>query len=198
MSRQPDITRAAQPAHTAGHISPGRAFIGLGSNLPLQGVGDPVDILQQALRRIAAIPETCLSRWSSIYESEALPVSGAPQSRYANSVCEVATQLSPEALLTALQSIEQDFGRIRSGHRWSARTLDLDVLLFNELAVNTSELTIPHYAMLTRNFVLIPLLEIEPSLCFIDGRRLAELAPASDYTGLALLKRFTNNELALV
>ncbi|WP_344806335.1 2-amino-4-hydroxy-6-hydroxymethyldihydropteridine diphosphokinase [Allohahella marinimesophila] len=173
-------------------------YIGLGSNLPMQGIGSPVEILQQALHCIAAMPDAELTDWSSTYESEPLPGSGTPQSRYANAVCSISTTLTPEALLLALQGIEQTFGRVRSGHRWAARTLDLDLLLFDARQLDTPELTIPHYAMLERNFVLIPLLEIQPDLHFVDGRAIAELPAAQDRSGLALIKRFTCKELALV
>ncbi|WP_416396136.1 2-amino-4-hydroxy-6-hydroxymethyldihydropteridine diphosphokinase [Allohahella sp. A8] len=174
------------------------AFIGLGSNLSMQGIGNPVDILRQALQRISALPHTQLTQWSSTYESDPLPGSGTSQSQYANAVCAVATRLTPKALLTSLQAIEHDFGRVRAGHRWTSRTLDLDLLLFDDQKLDDPELTIPHYAMLTRNFVLIPLLEISPALRFVDGRPLSDMPAAKDRKGLVLIKRFTSKELALV
>src|SRR5690606_34005858 len=118
---------------------------------------------------IARLPHTHLSDWSSTYESEPLTSDGASQSSYANAVCVVETLLSPHELLQHLQKIENHFGRVRSGHRWSARTLDLDVLLYDDRVLATPELTIPHYAMLDRNFVLVPLLEIAPDQRFVDG-----------------------------
>lgn len=98
---------------------------------------------------------------SSLIETD--PVGGPPQGKFLNGVLEAATDLSPENLLKCLKTIEQELGRsatIRNG----PRTIDLDILLYDDLRVETEELTIPHPRMKEREFVMRPLNEIDPDL----------------------------------
>ncbi len=129
------------------------AFIGLGANL-----GDRGAALQQALAALAALPQTEVRQVSSLYRSAPVDADGPD---YLNAVAELATQLSPLALLQALQAIEAAAGRERS-YRNAPRTLDLDLLLYGEEAMATADLTVPHPRMGGRAFVLLPLSELAP------------------------------------
>ncbi|WP_028449805.1 2-amino-4-hydroxy-6-hydroxymethyldihydropteridine diphosphokinase [Chitinibacter tainanensis] len=132
------------------------AYIALGANL-----GDPAAQLRQAMAAIAQLPHTQLLAGSSLYASA--PVGYADQPDFINAVCAVQTELAPTALLAALLQIEQQLGRERS-FKNAPRTLDLDVVLYDALQLDTPELQIPHPRMHQRAFVLLPLLEIAPEV----------------------------------
>jgi 2-amino-4-hydroxy-6-hydroxymethyldihydropteridine diphosphokinase len=132
-----------------------RAYIGLGSNL-----GDRRSTLEGALEAMSARPDVVVQKVSSFHETE--PVGGPPgQGTYLNAAAALETSLEPLALLRVLQEIEHRFGRVRTV-RWGARTLDLDLLLFDDRILETAELTIPHPHLSERRFVLEPLAEIAP------------------------------------
>ncbi len=138
------------------------AYIGLGSNLE-----DPVSQLQRAFVDLDGLPGTSLVVRSSLYRSAPL---GCPdqsdlqnQPDFVNAVAKVGTNLSPQALLQALLKIEHQHGRERTV-RNAPRTLDLDVLLYDDLQLHEHGLTIPHPQMHKRAFVLQPLLEIAPGV----------------------------------
>ena len=120
------------------------AYIALGSNL-----GDRRAYLDRAREAIAAIPECRVVGVTQIEETE--PLGGLAQPRYLNQMLAVETTLDPSALLAALHRIEADAGRIRSW-RWESRTLDLDIVLFNDRVVNTDELVVPHPGLADRPF----------------------------------------------
>lgn len=145
-----------------------RAFIGLGANL-----GDPAAQLGRGIEELAALPGTRLLARSSWYRSA--PVGVGPQPDYVNAVAEIETDLEPRRLLEALLEIERRHGRVREVPN-SPRTLDLDVLLYEDLRCHEHGLTIPHPRMHERAFVLRPLLEIAPD-CVIPG-----LGPAAHFT----------------
>lgn len=133
-----------------------RVYVGLGSNLR-----DPESQIRTAfaaLRKLA--PQQSFKR-SSIYTSA--PISTIPQPDYLNAVAAFDTGLDPAALLDALRSIETAQGRERI-ERNAARTLDLDVLLYDDLEYHSADLTLPHPRMAERRFVLVPLEEIAPEL----------------------------------
>ena len=131
------------------------AYIGLGSNL-----GDRAATLQGALDVLNAHPRIDAVRCSRRIETE--PVGGPTgQPRYLNAVAELSTTLGPDALLALLQTVETRFGRTRSVPD-APRTLDLDLLLYDDLCRTTPELTIPHPRMHQRRFVMGPLAEIAP------------------------------------
>ncbi len=157
-----------------------RVYIGLGSNL-----ATPIEQLRSALAALAALPQTDLIAQSSFYSSD--PLGPADQPRYVNAVAALDTELSPLALLDALQTIELEQGRTRKAERWGPRTLDLDILLFGERLLDEPRLTVPHYHMHARAFVLYPLAEIAPDLKLPDGRALVELLGACPYAGLERL-----------
>jgi 2-amino-4-hydroxy-6-hydroxymethyldihydropteridine diphosphokinase len=154
-----------------------RVYIGLGSNL-----ADPLTQLRSALTALAALPQTSLVAQSSFYASD--PLGPADQPRYVNAVAALDTQLSALELLDALQTIELEQGRMRKAERWGPRTLDLDILLFGERQLDEPRLTVPHYHMHARAFVLYPLAEIAPQLRLPDGRALGELLAACPAEGL--------------
>ena len=149
-------------------------YLGLGSN-----IGDRVANLSAALRALAAI--VTIERVSSVYDTA--PMLYTDQPRFHNLVCQALTSLSPDALLHAVKEIERQLGRT-SEPRYGPRVIDIDVLLYDRLIVNTEALTIPHHRMAERAFVLAPLAEIAPSLAHpVLGETIAELlrrVPESD------------------
>ena len=132
------------------------AFLGLGSNLDC-----PYDQLTNAIREIDAIPGTSLIQTSSYYKSR--PVGPQNQPDFLNAVVSIDTGLSAVELLDYLQDIEMQHGRKRN-IRWGARTLDLDILLYDSEIINTTRLIIPHPEIYKRAFVIQPLFEIAPAL----------------------------------
>jgi 2-amino-4-hydroxy-6-hydroxymethyldihydropteridine diphosphokinase len=157
-----------------------RVYIGLGSNL-----ATPLAQLRSALATLAALPHSNLIARSSFYASD--PLGPADQPRYVNAVAALDTALSPLALLDRLQTIELEQGRTRKAERWGPRTLDLDILLFGNQKLDIARLTVPHYHMHARAFVLYPLAEIVPELHLPDGRTLSELLSACPFEGLQRL-----------
>ncbi|MBG7602762.1 MAG: 2-amino-4-hydroxy-6-hydroxymethyldihydropteridine diphosphokinase [Gammaproteobacteria bacterium] len=132
------------------------AYIGLGSNL-----GHPRQHIKDALAELGALDQTTLLTASSLYCSP--PMGPADQPDYINAVAQIATTLQPQQLLEALQGIEQAHHRKRKRH-WGERTLDLDLLLYDDLEMLTPQLQIPHPGIIQRAFVLLPLLEIAPQI----------------------------------
>lgn len=145
-----------------------KAYIALGSNL-----AQPINQLNQALTALANLPNSNLVAHSSFYQSK--PLGPQDQPDYVNAVACIMTSLMPLELLDKLQQIEQQQGRIRL-RRWGERTLDLDILLYENLIIQTERLTIPHYDMQNREFVIIPLVEIAPDLLLPNGNSVQQLA----------------------
>jgi len=140
------------------------AAIALGSNLPSPW-GDREATLREAVARVAKLGE--VRAVSSFYDTA--PVGYADQPRFLNGALLLATDLEPLDLLRALLNIEQAMGRDRSGvPQKGPRSIDLDLLLVDDVTLNTAALTLPHPAMAERRFVLEPLAEIAPTL--IDPR----------------------------
>ncbi|GGO71075.1 2-amino-4-hydroxy-6-hydroxymethyldihydropteridine diphosphokinase [Bowmanella pacifica] len=156
-----------------------RCYIGLGSNLD-----QPQEQLLQALRMLDQPSVAKLLRSSSFYASK--PMGPQDQPDYVNAVAVVETLLAPLDFLHALQTIENHQGRVRE-RRWGARTLDLDILLYDDQVIELPELTVPHYGMAEREFVLYPLFEIAPDLVMPDGRKLGVLLDACPGNGLLTL-----------
>ena len=154
-----------------------RVYIGLGSNL-----AEPQSQLRAALQALQALPDNRFIGCSSLYASD--PLGPADQPRYVNAVAALDTRLEPHALLDQLQRIELEQGRQRKAERWGPRTLDLDILLFGQRVLHDERLTVPHYHMHARAFVLYPLAELAPGLQLPDGRALTDLLAACPFTGL--------------
>lgn len=155
-----------------------RSAIALGSNL-----GDSRTILDNALKILAQTPGVTLQRCSSWYQTA--PV-GPSQPDYLNGCALLDVQLTPEELLTSLLDIEAQFGRIRK-ERNGPRTLDLDILLFDDLILDNPNLQIPHPRMRERAFVLVPLAEIAPDWIEpVSGQAIAQLVQTLDCSGVKL------------
>jgi 2-amino-4-hydroxy-6-hydroxymethyldihydropteridine diphosphokinase len=137
-----------------------KVFVGLGSNL-----ADPQVQVSQAMRELDALPQTRVVKCSSLYRSA--PVGYLDQPDFINAVVELRTALSPRDVLGELLALEHRCGRTRDFIN-APRTLDLDVLLYDDLRHHEHGLTIPHPQMHLRAFVLQPLLEIAPE-CVIPG-----------------------------
>ncbi len=131
-------------------------YLGLGSNL-----GNRLSYLEKAIEMIKKLPLTQVKKISSIYETE--PVGFKPQDYFLNCVVEISTDLSPHELLKKLQEIERLLGRNREKEiRWGPRTIDIDILFYGDLKIDTQDLKIPHPQVFKREFVLKPLREIAP------------------------------------
>ncbi len=148
-------------------------WLALGSNL-----ADPLQQVQNALDALAAIPQTRVVAVSSFYRTP--PYGPQDQPDYLNAVVELATALQPDALLDHTQRVEQEQGRVRKDHRWGPRTLDLDILLFDRQTLASDRLTVPHYDMHNRAFMLVPLLEIAPAITLPNGTPVASLLAPLD------------------
>ena len=159
--------------------SESKVAIALGSNL-----GDSIAILEAAIKALEKMPGIEIIIVSSWYETKAI---GPPQPNYINGCISVRTEQKPNSLLQILLGIEKEFGRIRR-EKWGPRTLDLDLLLYDDLILETPSLQIPHPRMRERAFVLAPLAQIEPSWIEpVSGKSIKELLKAVDCTGVNLL-----------
>lgn len=153
------------------------AYIGLGSNLE-----QPLIQLQRAVRALSHLPQSRLCAVSRVYRSA--PVGPAGQPDYLNAAAHIETTLEALALLDALQAIEQDQGR-RRPVRWGPRTLDLDLLLYGEQRIDHPRLIVPHPHLRERNFVLLPLADLDRGeLLLPDGEDLATLVAQCSLEGL--------------
>ncbi len=162
-----------------------KCAIALGSNL-----GNSLDTVTNALKSLTNIPGIELMATSSWYQTKPI---GPPQPDYVNGCAVLQVQLQPAELLTLLQGIELQFGRVRT-EKWGARTLDLDLLLYDDLVMNTANLIIPHPYLTERAFVLLPLAEIAPNWIEpISKKTIAQLAKEVDCTGVKLMK---NNDIS--
>ena len=131
-------------------------YIGLGSN-----IGDRQKNIQQAIQKISALKSTVLIKASSFIETK--PVGGPEQNDFINAAIEIKTDLSPHELLSRLQEIESQLGRVRTVKN-GPRSIDLDILIFDEQKITEADLVLPHPRIKEREFVLRPLREIAPHL----------------------------------
>ncbi|NDO81391.1 2-amino-4-hydroxy-6-hydroxymethyldihydropteridine diphosphokinase [Citrobacter sp. NCU1] len=138
------------------------AYIAIGSNL-----ASPLEQVNAAIQALGEIPESRIVALSSFYRTP--PLGPQDQPDYLNAAIALETTLLPEALLNHTQRIELQQGRVRKAERWGPRTLDLDIMLFGDEVISTERLTLPHYDMKNRGFMLWPLFEIAPELVFPDG-----------------------------
>lgn len=155
------------------------AYIGLGSNLQ-----NPTEQIQSARVAIAELLGIEERGFSSLYHSA--PMGPQDQPDYVNAVMAVATDLSPIDLLHALQTIENNSGRVRA-ERWGARTLDLDIVLYGDEVINLPDLIVPHIGLTERAFVLYPLHEIAPQLIIPNKGKLVDLLDNCPLAGLTRL-----------
>lgn len=157
-----------------------RVYLGLGANL-----NSPLEQIRNATMALSEHAAINLVASSSLYGSK--PMGPQDQPDYVNSVVAIETNLTPLALLDITQKIELDFGRVRKENRWGPRTLDIDIILFKGEEIENERLTIPHYGMKGREFVLYPLNEIAPNLCLPCGTELNALLRTIDKNGLTIL-----------
>ncbi len=134
-----------------------KTYIGLGSNL-----GDSRQILSEAIAKLKTLGEVKVSK---LYQSP--PMGPQDQPNYLNAVAELNTDLTPLDLLDQLQRFEQEAGRVRL-RRWGERTLDLDLLIYGDKKIQNERLTVPHIGILERDFVVIPLLDLDADLHIND------------------------------
>jgi len=144
-------------------------FISLGSNLE-----NPRMQIEKSIAAMRVLPQTNLIKTSSLYQNA--PMCSQDQPDFINAVAQLETTLTPTELLDHLNQIESDQGRVREGERWGSRTIDLDILLYGDEIIQTKRLTIPHYGLKERAFVLYPLAEIAPDLKLPSGESVVELA----------------------
>jgi 2-amino-4-hydroxy-6-hydroxymethyldihydropteridine diphosphokinase len=165
MAELPSIATGKAPAGSGPDAAPGRAgahvaWIGLGANL-----GDALATLQAAVQDLTHADGIAAVTVSRFFRTAPIDSSGPP---YLNAAARVITTLAPLALLDTLQRIETTHGRERP-YRNAPRTLDLDLLLFDDVVMDTPRLVIPHPRMHERGFVLAPLCDLDPSLRLPQG-----------------------------
>jgi len=155
-------------------------LIALGGN-----VGDVRATFQKAIANICGMAQGALLARSSDYSTP--PWGDEQQARFINACIEIETELDPHALLFTLHRIEKKFGRDRANERrWGPRTLDLDLIAYDEVTMEGSELTLPHPRLFERAFVLIPLAEIAPERV-IAGRSVTSALAAVSVVGIERL-----------
>ncbi|MCW3054151.1 MAG: 2-amino-4-hydroxy-6-hydroxymethyldihydropteridinepyrophosphokinae [Chthonomonadales bacterium] len=149
------------------------AYLGLGSS-----VGDRQAHLRDALRRLETLePRLHVTTVSPIYETPHLGLKPGDETRYPphlNLVARIETELSPEDLLQRIHGVEEAGGRQRT-ERWGPRTIDIEILLYGDMVLQTSALTLPHPGIAERAFVVVPLADLAPDLRLPDGRSVAGL-----------------------
>ncbi|HBK4748817.1 TPA: 2-amino-4-hydroxy-6-hydroxymethyldihydropteridine diphosphokinase [Enterobacter hormaechei subsp. steigerwaltii] len=141
------------------------AYIAIGSNL-----ASPLEQVNAAVQALGEIPQSRIVTLSSFYRTP--PLGPQDQPDYLNAAVVLETTLDAETLLDNTQRIELQQGRVRKAERWGPRTLDLDIMLFGHEVINTERLTVPHYDMKNRGFMLWPLFEVAPDLTFPDDSSL--------------------------
>lgn len=160
-----------------------RAFISIGSNI------DPEINVRDALLRIGASAR--ITAISSVYRTE--PVGPPGQPPFYNCVAELETELTPRDLkFRLLRRIESELGRVRGADKFAPRTIDLDLILYDELVMTDGDLTLPDPDILARPFLAVPLHELAPGLVLPgSGARISEKVPAMPRTGMKPLVNYT-------
>jgi 2-amino-4-hydroxy-6-hydroxymethyldihydropteridine diphosphokinase len=156
------------------------AYIGIGSNLD-----DPERQVRAALEALRRLPRSTFAGASRLYRTA--PWGRADQPWFVNAAAAISTVLSPRELLEALLAIERAQGRTRDGERWGPRAIDLDILVYGDLAIDEPGLRIPHPHLRERAFVLLPLADLDPALEIPGQGRVDALATRVDATGCTLL-----------
>ena len=154
------------------------AYLSIGSNL-----GDRFDYLQNAVLQIYRNSQISKVKVSSVYETT--PVGGPKQDDFLNAVVEVETDLRPMELLVFTQQLEQEANRVRTEH-WGPRTLDVDILAYQNEESSSSKLTLPHPRISERAFVVVPWFEIAPNVEISGIGKLADLFERIDRSGVQL------------
>lgn len=143
-------------------------YLGLGANL--NAPRKQIHAAVAALKALEDVEFVCVS-----HDYASKPMGPQDQPDYVNAVACVKTALMPEQLLDLTQAIELEHGRVRKEQRWGPRTLDIDILLFGNDVIDTPRLTVPHYGLTEREFVVYPLFEIAPTLVLPNNQSLADI-----------------------
>ncbi|KXW56376.1 2-amino-4-hydroxy-6-hydroxymethyldihydropteridine diphosphokinase [Ferrovum sp. PN-J185] len=157
-----------------------RVFVGLGSNLD-----QPLQQLKKAITELDHIPRTSVVRVSPFYQTK--PVGYLDQPDFVNAVIELTTSLPPKELLTHMQFIEEQHGRVRTFQN-APRTLDLDLLAFDQLIYHDNELTLPHPRIQDRAFVLVPFNDIAPEFIIPTLGNVKDLALQYQYDDMHIME----------
>lgn len=157
-----------------------KAWLGLGSNLQ-----QPLQQLQQAIDKIVLTDGIEVLKTSSFYRTP--PWGDQHQDDFINAVVQIETSLDPLPLLRVLQLIENEMGRLRGGRRWGPRLIDIDLLLFGDLQLQSVDLEVPHPRMHERAFVLIPLSELDANLNIPGRDDIGKLLSGIDCKGVVRL-----------
>ncbi|NEP08536.1 MAG: 2-amino-4-hydroxy-6-hydroxymethyldihydropteridine diphosphokinase [Okeania sp. SIO2G4] len=153
--------------------------VALGSNL-----GDSLSILENAIQIFSKTPGITLNTYSSWYRTKPI---GPEQPDYLNGCALLKVELTPQKLLEIILDIEKQFKRVRLVH-WGPRTLDLDLILYDDLILDIPNLQIPHPRMRERAFVLVPLAEIAPDwIDPVSGKAIAQLREEVECSGVSKL-----------
>jgi 2-amino-4-hydroxy-6-hydroxymethyldihydropteridine diphosphokinase len=153
------------------------AYIGVGSNM-----GDSTARVKSAFEALGKLPQSRVVACSRLYRTR--PFGPVQQGDFINAAAGMLTQLTPQALLAGLREIEAEQGRQRT-ERWGPRTLDLDLLVYGSLRVESPELTVPHPGISERGFVLVPLADIAPTLLVPGLARVEQLLQRLPDDGIA-------------
>ena len=153
-------------------------LIGLGGN-----IGNPLDAMRSALQTLDQHPKCKVERASSVWKTPPWGVTDQPD--FLNACAAVLTTLEPRAFLDLCLSIEKDLKRIRD-QRWGPRSIDIDILFFDDRMISEEGLNVPHPRIADRAFVLVPLAEIAPD-AKISGTSIAQLAAKADVSGMSRL-----------
>lgn len=149
------------------------SYLALGSNLET-----PKKQVSTAINALANMASSKLLLQSNLYQTKPLLPAERPnesQEDYINAVVKIKTSLSPQELLQKTQALEAEMGRVRSEKRWQARIIDIDILLYDDVCIETPELKIPHPEMQKRLFVIEPLYEIAPDLVLSNSNYIKDL-----------------------
>jgi len=163
------------------------AFIGLGSNLSGESQGthrDPKQQIHYAVKKISQHPEITILGISSLYQTTAIGPGNQPD--YINAAAMIETSLEPNVLLDFMQLIEHQQGRVRE-QRWGARTLDLDLLIYDQLMKSSTRLTLPHPRAYERAFVLAPLADLDADLIIPNYGKVTDLLANCSMQGIVRL-----------
>lgn len=133
-----------------------KVYLGLGSNK-----GDKSDYIKRAISALDSLSGSKVTRCSSLYET--IPYGSVKQDNFFNAVCEFLTEYSLPGLFEEVKNIENKLGR-QKGEKWGPREIDIDILLYNDLIYADERLAIPHKELIKRDFVVIPLLELNPAI----------------------------------
>ena len=160
-----------------------KCYIGLGGNIANE-LGTPAEHIAQAVQAFKTSPHFSNVQVSSLYQSKAFGVTDQPD--FINALLGADTDLAPLELLNFCQSLETNAKRERLRH-WGERSLDVDILLYGDEVIQNERLSVPHAGLFERNFVLIPLIELDKNLT-VNGQKLTDLAISQNWQGIELYK----------